>query len=197
MEEDFVFCWQDFVLCYSFLCCSWRTVLRSTVVWSTVVWSTDGCITAALKAVSQHLCDRRIVRALAFYHGWWRIRPKSPVTSQPPSFGRSPVSGRSSYTLFQGALPTALLAIPLRDAVWPLTFMLAHKAVPHECRHLLFTTICSTIPTSPDSGLTSRCGWTAKANPPYEVLGQGHGKGQWVDAHSNYPTSSDRMTRLA
>ena len=45
-----------------------------------------------------------------------------------------------------------------------------------------------TIPTSPDSGLTSRCGWTAKANPPYEVLGQGHGKGQWVDAHSNYPT---------
>ena len=23
-----------------------------------------------------------------------------------------------------------------------------------------------TIPTSPDPGLTSRCGWTAKANPP-------------------------------
>ena len=54
--------------------------------------------------------------------------------------------------------------IPL--TVWPLTFMLAHKAVPHGCRHLLFTTMCSTIPTSPDSGLTSRCGWTAKANPP-------------------------------
>ena len=50
--------------------------------------------------------------------------------------------------------------------VWPLTFMLAHKTVPHGCRHLLFTTMCSTIPTSPDSGLTSRCGWTAKANPP-------------------------------
>ena len=50
--------------------------------------------------------------------------------------------------------------------VWPLTFMLAHKAVPHGCRHLLFTTMCSTIPTSPDSGLTSRCGWTAKATPP-------------------------------
>ena len=33
--------------------------------------------------------------------------------------------------------------------VWPLTFMLAHKAVPHGCRHLLFTTMCSTIPTSP------------------------------------------------
>ena len=28
-------------------------------------------------------------------------------------------------------------------------FMLAHKAVPHGCRHLLFTTMCSTIPTSP------------------------------------------------
>ena len=63
-------------------------------------------------------------------------------------------------------LSPPLLTIPLRDAVWPLTFMLAHKAVPHECRHLLFTTICSAIPTSPDSGLTSRCGWTAKANPP-------------------------------
>ena len=54
--------------------------------------------------------------------------------------------------------------IPL--TVWPLTFMLALKAVPHGCRHLLFTTMCSTIPTSPDSGLTSRCDWTAKANPP-------------------------------
>ena len=50
--------------------------------------------------------------------------------------------------------------------VWPLTFMLAHKAVPHGCRHLLFTSMCSTIPTSPDSGLTSRCSWTAKATPP-------------------------------
>merc|ERR1719240_906222 len=50
--------------------------------------------------------------------------------------------------------------------VWPLTFMLAHKAVPHGCRHLLFTTMCSTIPTSPDSGLTSRCSWTAKTTPP-------------------------------
>ena len=66
-----------------------------------------------------------------------------------PRFGRSPVSGRSSYTLFHGGLPTALLTIPLRDAVWPLTFMLAHKAVPHGCCHLLFTTMCSTIPTSP------------------------------------------------
>ena len=66
----------------------------------------------------------------------------------------------SSYTLFQGGLPTALFTIPLRDAVWPLTFMLAHKAVPDGCRHLLFTTMCSTIPTSPDSGFTSRCGWT-------------------------------------
>ena len=28
-------------------------------------------------------------------------------------------------------------------------FMLAHKAVPHGCRHLSFTTMCSTIPTSP------------------------------------------------
>ena len=27
--------------------------------------------------------------------------------------------------------------------------MLAHKAVPHECCHLLFTTMCSTVPTSP------------------------------------------------
>ena len=81
--------------------------------------------------------------ALAFYQGWWGVRPKSPVTSQPPSFGRSPVSGRSSYTLFHGGLPTALLTIPLRDAVWPLTFMLAHKAVPHACRHLLFTYMCS------------------------------------------------------
>ena len=25
------------------------------------------------------------MRALAFYHGWWGVRPKSPVTSQPPS----------------------------------------------------------------------------------------------------------------
>merc|ERR1719488_387803 len=75
--------------------------------------------------------DRHIVRALAFCQGWWGVRPKSPVTSQPPSFGRSPVSGRSSYTLFHGGLPTALLTIPLRDAVWPLTFMLDHKAVPH------------------------------------------------------------------
>ena len=49
-----------------------------------VVWSTEGCITAALKAVSQHLCDRRIVRALAFHQGWWGVRPKSPVTPQPP-----------------------------------------------------------------------------------------------------------------
>ena len=53
-----------------------------------VVWSTDGCITAVLKAViwgaSQHVCNRRIVRALAFYQGWWGVRPKSPVTSQPP-----------------------------------------------------------------------------------------------------------------
>ena len=65
------------------------------------------------------------------------------------AFGRSPVSGRSSYTLFQGGLSAALLTIPLRDAVWPLTFMLAHKAVPHGCCHLLFTTRCSTIPTSP------------------------------------------------
>ena len=54
--------------------------------------------------------------------------------------------------------------IPL--TVWLLTFMLAHKAAPHGCRHLLFTSMCSTIPTSPDSGLTSRCSWTAKANPP-------------------------------
>ena len=56
-----------------------------------------------------------------------------------------------------------------------------------------------TIPTSPDPGLTSRCGWTAQANPPCWVLGQGHGKGQWVDAHSNCPfkATSDRMTRLA
>ena len=69
--------------------------------------------------------------------------PPPPVTSQPPSFGRSPVSGRSLYTLFQGGLPTALLTIPLRDAVWPLTCMLAHKAVPHACRHLLFTYMCS------------------------------------------------------
>ena len=44
--------------------------------------------------------------------------------------------------------------------------MLAHKAVPHECRHLLWTTMCFAIPTSPDSGLTSRCGWTAQATPP-------------------------------
>ena len=88
--------------------------------------------------------------------------------------------------------------------VWPLTFMLAHKAVPHGCRHLLFTTMCSTIPTSPTMttvsphgaagqqtpplpprlgfkngvvaryaftshvpGLASRCGWTAKTNPPF------------------------------
>ena len=87
-------------------------------------------------------------------------------------FGRSPVSGRSSYTLFQGGLPAALLTIPLRDAVWPLTVMLAHKAVPHECRHLLFTTMCSAIPTSPDSGLTSRCGWTAKAKPPTPLAGR-------------------------
>ena len=29
----------------------------------------------------------------------------------------------------------------------------------------LFTTMRSAIPTSPDSGLTSRCGWTAKATP--------------------------------
>ena len=50
--------------------------------------------------------------------------------------------------------------------VWPLTLILALKAVPHGCRHLLFTSMCSTIPTSPDSGLTSRCSWTAKANPP-------------------------------
>ena len=71
------------------------------------------------------------------------------LTPQKTAFGRSPVSGRSSYTLFQGGLPTALLTIPLRDAVWPLTFMLAHKAVPHGCCHLLFTTMCSTIPTSP------------------------------------------------
>ena len=28
--------------------------------------------------------NRRIVRALAFYQGWWGVRPKSPVTSQPP-----------------------------------------------------------------------------------------------------------------
>ena len=40
-----------------------------------VVWSTDGCITEALKAVSQHLCDRRIVRALAFRQGRWGVRP--------------------------------------------------------------------------------------------------------------------------
>ena len=54
--------------------------------------------------------------------------------------------------------------------VWPLTFMLALKAVPHGCRHLLFTCMCSTIPTSPDSGLTSRCSWTAQANPPSHPL---------------------------
>ena len=59
------------------------------------------------------------------------------------AFGRCPVSGRSSYALFHGGLPTALLTIPLRDAVWPLTCMLAHKAVPHACRHLLFTYMCS------------------------------------------------------
>ena len=42
-------------------------------------------ITAALKAVSQHLCcNRRIVRALAFHWGRWGVRPKSPVTPQPP-----------------------------------------------------------------------------------------------------------------
>ena len=40
-----------------------------------VVWSTDGCITEALKAVSQHLCDRRIVHALAFRQGRWGVRP--------------------------------------------------------------------------------------------------------------------------
>ena len=108
--------------------------------------------------------NRRIVRALAFYQGWWGVRPKSPVTSQPPRL--VDLLYRSSYTLFQGGLPAALLTIPLRDAAWPLTVMLAHKAVPHECRHLLFTTMCSAIPTSPDSGLTSRCGWTAKTNPP-------------------------------
>ena len=28
--------------------------------------------------------NRRIVRALAFYQGWWGVRPNSPVTSQPP-----------------------------------------------------------------------------------------------------------------
>ena len=28
--------------------------------------------------------NRRIVRALAFYQGWWGVRPKSRVTSQPP-----------------------------------------------------------------------------------------------------------------
>ena len=49
-----------------------------------VVWSTDGCIIAALKAVSQHLCDRRIVHALAFHRGRWGVRPKSPVMPQPP-----------------------------------------------------------------------------------------------------------------
>ena len=49
--------------------------------------------------------------------------------------------------------------------VWPLTFMLALKAVPHGRRRLLFTCMCSTIPTSPDSGLTSQCGWTARATP--------------------------------
>ena len=30
-----------------------------------------------------------------------------------------------------------------------------------------------TIPTSPDPGLTSRCGWIAKANPPPPVDGLG------------------------
>ena len=72
--------------------------------------------------------------------------------------------------------------IPL--TVWPLTFMLALKAVPHGCRHLLFTCMCSTIPTSPDSGLTSRCSWTAQATPPPPAT---------QPAHSASPSLLPRM----
>ena len=49
------------------------------------------------------------------------------ATTNPPApavavsvFGRSLVSGRSSYALLQGGLSTALLTMPLRDAIWPL-----------------------------------------------------------------------------
>ena len=92
-------------------------------VYVPVFWSTDGCVTAALKAVvwgaSQHLRDLRIARALASHQDRWGL---GPVTGHAAAsvFGRSPVSGRSSYTLFQGGLSTALLSIPLRDVTWPL-----------------------------------------------------------------------------
>ena len=91
------------------------------------------------------------------------MRLDSKSNPPPPHEGWSAHQAREQ-SLSVGECDRVVDITPL--TVWPLTFMLAHKAVPHGCRHLLFTSMCSTIPTSPDSGLTSRCGWTAKANPP-------------------------------
>ena len=98
-----------------------------------------------------------------------RPSPEPSFTSLQQTLTARPWSAHQAreQSLSVGECDRGVDIIPL--TVWPLTFMLAHKAVPHGCRHLLFTSMCSAIPTSPDSGLTSRCSWTAKANPPSSV----------------------------
>ena len=95
-----------------------------------------------------------------------RPSPEPSFTSLQQTLTARPWSAHQARepSLSVGECDRGVDIIPL--TVWPLTFMLALKAVPHGCRHLLFASMCSTIPTSPDSGLTSQCGWTAKANPP-------------------------------
>ena len=95
-----------------------------------------------------------------------RPSPEPSFTSLQQTLTARPRSAHQAreQSLSVGECDRGVDIIPL--TVWLLTFMLAHKAAPHGCRHLLFTSMCSTIPTSPDSGLTSRCSWTAKATPP-------------------------------
>ena len=110
--------------------------------------------------------NRRIVRALAFYQGWWGVRPKSPVTSQPPClvdllYREDPHILCFREACQQPSLPS-LFGMPHGHSLSCLLIRRYRMSAVTFC----FSTMCSAIPTSPDSGLTSRCGWTAQAKPP-------------------------------
>ena len=104
-----------------------------------VVWSTDGCITAALKAVvwgaSQHLCNRRIVRALAFHQGRWGVRPSDRSRRSLRVWSISCI-GKILIYFVPGRPVNSPPYYPSSGCHMATHFMIAHKAVPDGCRHL-------------------------------------------------------------
>ena len=124
------------------------------------------------------------MRTLAFYHGWWGVRPKSPVTSQPPRLVDLLYREDPHILCFREACrrPSvpSLFGMPYGHSLSCLLIRRYHMSAVT----FLFTTMCSTIPTSPALTPVSphgaagqqkqtpllyredaRCSWTAKVPP--------------------------------